>query len=92
MALLSLIKFLLTNFKYLLISKSLASSIFIFRNLANVGGATANSLTHDGYSSRGLAMGALELLAGSLEGGRMVDRPGMGVPGFIVKEGVGVLE
>ena len=49
-----------------------------------------NSDTHDGYSDRGLAVGDVESF-GSLEGGRIVERPGMGVPGFSA-EGAGVLE
>lgn len=73
MELLSLITPLRTNFKYLLMSLSVASSIFIFRNLAKVGGASDNVETQDGYSDLGLAVGtAVVLLAaavGSLEGG-----------------------
>lgn len=60
MALLSLIVFLRTNFRYRFISLSLASSMFILRNLASVGGASANDDTHDGYSLRGFAAGAEE--------------------------------
>ena len=58
--------------------------------MANVGGDFANSDTHDGYSDRGLATGVVSL-EGSLEGGRIVERPGMGVPGFNA-QGMGVLE
>jgi len=73
MELLSLITPLRTNFKYLLKSLSVASSIFIFRNLGKVGGASDNVETQDGYSDLGLGVGtAVVLLAaavGSLEGG-----------------------
>ena len=69
MALLSLILILRTNFKYRFISLSEASSIFILRNLANVGGDSANDDTHFGYSDLSLTIGADDDEFLSLDGG-----------------------
>mmetsp|Transcript_27495 Transcript_27495/g.55452 ORF Transcript_27495/g.55452 Transcript_27495/m.55452 type:complete len:170 (+) Transcript_27495:291-800(+) len=69
------IRIRLFNFKYLILSRSAASSHFIRRNSASVTIGWARLSTHGGYSLRARDTGASLFF--------MKFRPGIGVPGFI---------